>query len=115
MEPDATHPCCASGPGKVERESSFGTNACFRSGLGTGKPPRDTILSGIRPGIFRTEMTAAVKEKYDSLIAEGLVPQRRWGVPEDVGKAAAALARGDFAYATGLVVELSGGMQIRRL
>jgi len=69
----------------------------------------------IRPGIFRTEMTAAVREKYDRLIAEGLVPQKRWGVPEDVGKAAAALARGDFAYATGLVVELSGGMQIRRL
>lgn len=69
----------------------------------------------IRPGIFRTGMTAAVKEKYDRLIAEGLVPQKRWGVPEDVGKAAAALARGDFAYATGLVVELSGGMQIRRL
>ncbi len=69
----------------------------------------------IRPGIFRTEMTASVKEKYDRLIAEGLVPQKRWGVPEDVGKAVAALARGDFAYATGLVVELSGGMQIRRL
>jgi NAD(P)-dependent dehydrogenase (short-subunit alcohol dehydrogenase family) len=69
----------------------------------------------IRPGIFRTEMTDTVREKYDRLIAEGLVPQKRWGVPEDVGKAAAALARGDFAYATGLVLELSGGMQIRRL
>ncbi len=69
----------------------------------------------IRPGIIRTDMTAPVQEKYDALIAEGLVPQKRWGEPRDVGKAAAALARGDLSYATGLVLEISGGMQIRRL
>jgi 3-oxoacyl-[acyl-carrier protein] reductase len=69
----------------------------------------------IRPGIIQTEMTAPVKEKYDRLIRDGLVPQGRWGLPEDVGKAAVALALGHFAYATGLVVEVSGGMNIRRL
>jgi NAD(P)-dependent dehydrogenase (short-subunit alcohol dehydrogenase family) len=50
----------------------------------------------IRPGIIRTEMTAPVKEKYDQLIANGLVPQRRWGFPENAGKAVAALAKGYF-------------------
>jgi 3-oxoacyl-[acyl-carrier protein] reductase len=69
----------------------------------------------IRPGIIETEMTAPVKEKYDKLIAEGLVPQKRWGYPEDVGKAVAALAKGYFPYSTGLVLEVSGGMNIRRL
>jgi 3-oxoacyl-[acyl-carrier protein] reductase len=69
----------------------------------------------IRPGIIRTEMTAPVKEKYDQLIADGLVPQRRWGFPEDVGKAVAALAKGYFPYSTGLVIEVSGGMNIRSL
>jgi 3-oxoacyl-[acyl-carrier protein] reductase len=69
----------------------------------------------IRPGIVLTDMTAPVREKYDRLIAEGLVPQGRWGTPEDVGKAVAALARGAFAYSTGLVLEVSGGMNIRRL
>jgi hypothetical protein len=49
------------------------------------------------------------------LISEGIVPQGRWGFPEDVGKAAAALARGEFAYGTGMILELSGGMNIRRL
>jgi NAD(P)-dependent dehydrogenase (short-subunit alcohol dehydrogenase family) len=68
----------------------------------------------VRPGIIATGMTAPVQEKYDKLIAEGLVPQKRWGFPEDVGKAVAALARGDFSYATGMVLELSGGMNIRR-
>jgi len=69
----------------------------------------------IRPGLIRTDMTAPVREKYDALIAAGLVPQRRWGFPEDVGKAVAALARGYFPYSTGLVLDISGGLNIQRL
>lgn len=68
----------------------------------------------IRPGIISTDMTAGVKDKYDRLIAGGLVPQGRWGFPEDVGRAVAALARGDLGYSTGAVIEVSGGMNIRR-
>ncbi len=69
----------------------------------------------VRPGIIKTDMTDPVREKYDKLIEGGLVPQKRWGFPEDVGKAVAALAKGDFAYSTGLIVEVSGGMNIRHL
>ncbi len=69
----------------------------------------------VRPGIIATDMTAGVKGKYDRLIAGGLVPQGRWGLPEDVGRAVAALARGDFSFSTGAVIEVSGGMNIRRL
>ena len=69
----------------------------------------------VRPGIIQTDMTAPVKEKYDRLISKGLVPQKRWGFPEDIGKAVASLARGDFAFSTGSVFEISGGMNIQRL
>ncbi|MFC1724658.1 3-ketoacyl-ACP reductase [candidate division KSB1 bacterium] len=69
----------------------------------------------IRPGIIKTDMTAGVQDKYDRLISEGLVPQKRWGLPEDVGKAVAAFAKGDFPYSTGSVIEVSGGMDIRSL
>jgi len=69
----------------------------------------------VRPGIIKTDMTAAVETKYDKLIAEGLAPQKRWGLPEDVGKAVAALVSGGFAYSTGAVIEVSGGMNLRRL
>lgn len=69
----------------------------------------------VRPGIIKTEMTAAVQEKYDRLIEDGLIPQGRWGLPEDVGKAVAALVSGGFEYSTGAVIEVSGGMNIRRL
>ena len=69
----------------------------------------------VRPGVIQTDMTVRVKEKYDKLIAEGLVPQKRWGIPEDIGKAVASLARGDWDFSTGAIFEISGGLNIRSL
>jgi 3-oxoacyl-[acyl-carrier protein] reductase len=69
----------------------------------------------VRPGVTKTDMTSAVEAKYDKLIAEGLVPQGRWGFPDDVGKAVAMLARGDLPYSTGQVVMVDGGLTLPRL
>lgn len=69
----------------------------------------------IRPGVIATDMTSGVKEKYDRMIADGLTLEPRWGQPEDIGRAVAALARGEFPYATGQVVNIDGGMMIGRL
>lgn len=69
----------------------------------------------VRPGIVQTDMTVKVKDKYDKLIQEGLIPQNRWGMPEDIGKAVASLARGDWDFSTGMIFEVSGGMNIHRL
>lgn len=69
----------------------------------------------LRPGIMATDMTSGVKEKYDALIAAGLVPQQRWGTPEDVGLAVKAICRGDFPFSTGDVIYLDGGFHLRRL
>lgn len=69
----------------------------------------------VRPGLIATDMTAVVKEKYDALIADGLTVQSRWGYPEDVGKAVAALVRGDFPYSTGQVIMVDGGLSMQRL
>jgi NAD(P)-dependent dehydrogenase (short-subunit alcohol dehydrogenase family) len=69
----------------------------------------------VRPGVIKTDMTAGVTEKYDKLIANGLSIQPRWGYPEDVGKAVASLARGDFPFSTGQVVMVDGGLTIPRL
>jgi NAD(P)-dependent dehydrogenase (short-subunit alcohol dehydrogenase family) len=75
----------------------------------------DIPVFEIRPGITKTDMTAGVVDTYDPLIADGLVPQRRWGVPDDIGRAVAALARGDFAFSTGSVINVDGGLSITRL
>ena len=66
----------------------------------------------VRPGIIETDMTAGVRPKYDALIEQGLLLQKRWGTPQDVGKAVAMLARGDLPYSTGQVVVLDGGMTV---
>lgn len=69
----------------------------------------------VRPGVIDTDMTAGAKEKYDKLIAQGLTVTARWGFPDDVGKAVAALASGSFPYSTGQVLMVDGGLTISRL
>ncbi len=69
----------------------------------------------IQPGIIKTDMTAGVIEKYDRLFEEGLTIQKRWGLPEDVGKVAAAMATGMMPYSSGQVVLVDGGMTLQRL
>lgn len=69
----------------------------------------------IQPGIVRTDMTSGVIEKYDRLIEDGLLVEGRWGRPDDVGRTAAALARGDIPYATGQVIHTDGGLTLQRL
>jgi NAD(P)-dependent dehydrogenase (short-subunit alcohol dehydrogenase family) len=69
----------------------------------------------IRPGIIATDMTEPVKTKYDKLIDDGLTPIKRWGTPEDVGKAVAAIAQGLLPFSTGEVINVDGGFHLRRL
>jgi len=69
----------------------------------------------VRPGVIATDMTEGVKEKYDRMIEQGAWPIRRWGQPEDVGRAVAAIARGDFPYSTGEVINIDGGFHLRTL
>lgn len=69
----------------------------------------------IRPGIIATDMTAAVTEKYNALIAGGLTPIKRWGTPEDVGKAVAAIALGSLPFSTGEIINVDGGFHLKVL
>ena len=75
----------------------------------------DLPVYEVRPGVIRTDMTSGVVVKYDKLLAEGLALQARWGQPDDVGKAVAALVRGDFPYSTGAVIMIDGGLTVPRL
>jgi len=75
----------------------------------------DIPVYEIQPGIIKTDMTAGVVEKYDKLFQEGISLQRRWGLPDDVGKVAAMLAQGNLPYATGQAIKVDGGLNIQRL
>ncbi len=70
----------------------------------------------IRPGLIRTDMTAEVFEKYSPRVEAGQVsPIRRWGEPEEIARAVAALAAGMIPFSTGDIFHIGGGMQIHRL
>ena len=69
----------------------------------------------IRPGVIKTDMTSGVTDKYDALIEDGLCLTKRWGFPEDIGKATAVLARGEMPYSTGQVIMVDGGLTVGRL
>jgi len=75
----------------------------------------DIPVYEVRPGIIKTDMTAAVAAKYDKRFEGGMAIQPRWGTPEDVGAAVSALVRGDFRYSTGSVFMVDGGMTVQRL
>ncbi len=87
------------------------TAQCFAAALA----PKGILVFDLQPGLIATDMTGAVREKYDRLIEDGLLLTRRWGQPEDVGKAAAALAEGYFDYSAGSVIEIGGGIGVPRL
>ena len=84
---------------------------CFAAALA----PYGILVYDLQPGLTATDMTGAVRDKYDQLIADGLLLTSRWGQPEDVGKAVAALAEGYFEYSTGAVIEIGGGISMPRL
>jgi NAD(P)-dependent dehydrogenase (short-subunit alcohol dehydrogenase family) len=69
----------------------------------------------VRPGIIKTDMTSSVEAKYNQLLGAGITVQPRWGTPEDVGRAVAALGRGDFPYSSGSVFVVDGGLSVQRL
>ena len=69
----------------------------------------------VRPGIMKTDMTSGVTSKYDALIEDGLVPQKRWGTPEDIGLSVRSLIDGDFPFSSGAVIDVDGGFQMHRL
>jgi NAD(P)-dependent dehydrogenase (short-subunit alcohol dehydrogenase family) len=69
----------------------------------------------ICPGVIQSDMTAPVKEKYDGLIAAGLWPIRRWGQPEDVARAVAAVVGDYFPFSTGDRINVDGGFHLRQL
>jgi NAD(P)-dependent dehydrogenase (short-subunit alcohol dehydrogenase family) len=69
----------------------------------------------VRPGIIRTDMTKPVAERYDELINDGIVPMKRWGEPDDIGRAVAMLACGELPFATGEALQVDGGLNMKIL
>ena len=89
--------------------------SAFSQGLAVILAKQGVSVFEVRPGIIATGMTEGAKAKYDVAIAEGLVPQNRWGQPADIGAIVASLASGTFAFATGSIIHADGGLSLARL
>jgi 3-oxoacyl-[acyl-carrier protein] reductase len=104
-----------SSPERLDYCMSKAGLAAFSQGLALRLADTGIAVFEVRPGIIRSDMTAGVSAKYDTLIEGGLVPMKRWGEPEDIGNIAASLAGGKFGFATGSVIQADGGLSIGRL
>jgi len=89
--------------------------SAFFQGLALRLAETGISVFEVRPGIIRSDMTAGVSTKYDTLIEGGLVPMKRWGEAGDVGAIVAALAGGGLGFATGSIINADGGLSIGRL
>lgn len=105
----------AASPERLDYCMSKAALAMFVKGLALRLADQGVAVFEVRPGIIRTQMTAGVTARYDKLIAEGVVPERRWGEPEDIGSIVAALAGGALPFSTGTVIDAGGGLTIPRL
>jgi 3-oxoacyl-[acyl-carrier protein] reductase len=102
-------------PERLDYCMSKAALAMFAQGLALRLADQGIAVFEVRPGIIKTDMTASVAARYDHLIAQGLVPEKRWGLPEDIASICAALARGDLPFATGSIIAAGGGLSISRL
>jgi 3-oxoacyl-[acyl-carrier protein] reductase len=102
-------------PERLDYCMSKAALAMFSKGLALRLADQGISVFEVRPGIIKTDMTAGVSAKYDKLIDEGLVPERRWGKAEDIASVCAALASGAFPFSTGSVIETGGGLTIPKL
>jgi 3-oxoacyl-[acyl-carrier protein] reductase len=75
----------------------------------------DIPVYEIRPGVIETDMIEAVRESYHKAVKNGFTLEQRMGMPEDIGKVAAALVRGDLPYSTGQIISVDGGMTVQRM
>jgi len=101
-------------PDRLDYCVSKAALAMWSKGLAVRFAGHGISVFDVRPGIIRSDMTAKVTEKYDRLIGEGLVPAGRWGEGEDVARVVSALSGGTFAFATGSVIDVDGGLNIGR-
>jgi NAD(P)-dependent dehydrogenase (short-subunit alcohol dehydrogenase family) len=100
---------------RIEYSVSKAGLAMAAGGFATRLAPEGIPVFEVRPGVIRTDMTAGVSSKYDKLIADGMVPAKRWGDGADIAAAVHALTRPDMAFSTGTVINADGGLTIARL
>ena len=70
---------------------------------------RGITVNAVAPGFIDTDMTRGLSDQVKERL-QGLIPQKRFGTPEDVAHVVAFLTSPKSSYITGQVVGVNGGM-----
>ncbi len=73
--------------------------------------PRGIRVNAVAPGFIATEMMDAIPEDKKKAYLEA-IPMKRYGSAEDVANVVAMLCTDAFAYMTGQVIVLDGGLSL---
>ena len=99
--------------GHANYAASKGGIAMFMKTIAQELAPRRIRVNAISPGAIRTPINTAAwetPEAYEELMK--LVPYKRIGEPEDIGRAAAWLASDAADYLVGATLYVDGGMML---
>ncbi len=66
-------------------------------------------MNAVAPGFIETEMISGIPEKVRSRLLEQ-IPLRRFGTPEEVGRAVVYIVSSDGDYITGAELSINGGL-----
>lgn len=73
--------------------------------------PEGLRVNAIAPGVIATDMNATQREDESYVEAlTGMIPQGRFGDPEEVARVAAFLASSDASYVNGAIVPVDGAL-----
>jgi NAD(P)-dependent dehydrogenase (short-subunit alcohol dehydrogenase family) len=97
-------------PGQyVDYAASKGAIDSFTVGLAREVAAEGVRVNAVRPGIIDTEIHASGGEPARARSAAPLIPMQRAGTAREVAAAIVWLLSGEASYATGAIVDVSGG------
>jgi len=99
--------------GHVNYAASKGGLMLLMKSLAQEVAPRRIRVNSIAPGAIRTPINTAAwstREAYDALLT--LIPQKRIGEAEEIGRAAVWLASDQSDYVHGITLFVDGGMTL---
>src|SRR5947209_6933639 len=95
--------------GQANYAASKAGVAAFTKSLAKELAGKGVTVNAVAPGFIETEMISGIPEKVRSRLLEQ-IPLRRFGTPEEVGRAVVYIVSSDGDYITGAELSINGGL-----